>query len=77
MAEELEKLRAKGYEFEVAEEPITEVASQYDVYYRVTIKHRGMILGTRSEVTRERAFERARLLAERHARGEDIRTLLV
>jgi hypothetical protein len=76
MDEVREELEKAGYSFDVAEEPVTEPESQFESYCRVTIRHRGVALGTRSEMTSERALARAYLFAEKHRQGEDVRTLM-
>lgn len=70
------RLEAKGYSFDVKEERVTERGSDADHYYRVTIKHKGIVLGTRSEMGRERALERAYHFAQKHADGQEPRGLM-
>ncbi len=64
--EQRRRLEAKGYSFDVKEEPVTEPKSDADHFYRVTISHEGVLLGTRSEMQRERALERAYNFAQKH-----------
>jgi len=73
--DERRQLEKKGYAFEVKEEPITEPGSTADHFYRVTIKHQGVVLGTRSEMRRERALERAYHFAQKHEDGQEPRGL--
>jgi len=70
------QLEKKGYAFDVKDEPITEPGSDADHFYRVTIKHKGVVLGTRSEMRRERALERAYDFARQHADGQEPRGLI-
>lgn len=70
------RLEAKGYSFDVKEEPITEPKSDADRFYRVTISYEGVVLGTRSELRRERALERAYDFAQKHADGQEPRGLM-
>jgi hypothetical protein len=67
----LEKL---GYSFEVREAPVTQEGAQ-GIFYQVAILHRGLKLGTRSEMQRGRALERAYRFARRHSEGEDPRKI--
>jgi len=76
MEEDVRELEKLGYSFDVQEMPITEEGIQ-GVYYQVTILHRGLKLGTRSELRRERALERAYQFARRHSAGEDPRKIVV
>lgn len=74
--EERRKLEKKGYAFDVNEEPVTGSGSEADYFYRVTIKHQGVVLGTRSEIRRERALERAYDFARKHDDGQEPRGLI-
>ena len=71
---ELEKL---GYRFEVLEQPVTGRKSTAESYHRVVIRLGDEVLGTRSELRRERALERAYKFAREHHQGEDPRSLMV
>ena len=70
------QLEAKGYSFDVKEEPVTEPGAEADQFYRVTIKHDGVVLGTRAELRRERALERAYEFAQKHDAGQEPRGLM-
>lgn len=70
------QLEKKGYAFDVKEERVTEPGSDADHFYRVTITHNGVSLGTRSEMRRERALERACHFAQQHADSEEPRGLM-
>jgi hypothetical protein len=63
-------LEEMGYVFEIDEEPVTEPGSTAESYFVVTIVHHGDILGTRSEITQERALERALEFAQKHSEGQ-------
>lgn len=76
MAEDVKELEKLGYSFEVREAPLTEKGVQ-GVYYQVAVMHRGLKLGTRSEMQRERALARAYQFARRHSEGEDPRKIVV
>lgn len=75
MEEDVRELEKLGYSFDVQEVPITEEGVQ-GIYYEVAISHRGLVLGTRSEVQRERALARAYRFARRHSAGEDPRKIV-
>lgn len=70
MEEDREALEKLGYSFDLVEEPITE-AGKEGIYYRVAIRHHGLLLGTRSELQRERALARAYRFARLHSEGAD------
>ena len=75
--EERKQLEKLGYRFEVLEEPVTGRKSTADTYHRVVIRFGGEVLGTRSEIERERALARAYDFARKHNQGEDPRSLMV
>lgn len=75
MEEDVKELEKLGYSFEVREVPLTEEGAQ-GVYYQVSIMHRGLKLGARSEMQRERALARAYRFARRHSEGEDPRKIV-
>lgn len=75
MDEDRQALEKLGYSFEVAAEPVTEPGNE-GTYYRVAVYHRGLLLGTRSELRQERALARAYVFARRHSEGEDPRKIV-
>jgi hypothetical protein len=76
MMHEKEILESRGYVFEIDEEPVTEPDSEAVSYFVVTILRNGEILGTRSEMTQERALERAVEFAQKHTQGGTPRGLM-
>lgn len=75
MNEEKQKLEAAGYSFDVEEKPITEPDARAGTYHVVIISFQGETLGTRSEISRERALQRAVLFAEKHRQGGEPKSL--
>lgn len=75
MEEDRKALEKLGYSFDVLQEPITEPGKS-GVYFRVAIRHRGLLLGTRSELQEEHALQRAYGFARRHSEGEDPRKIV-
>jgi len=75
MNEEKRKLEAAGYAFDVEEKPVTEPGASAERYHVVFVTFQGETLGTRSEVTRERALERAIQFAEKHRQGGNPKSL--
>lgn len=77
MDEERQKLEADGYTFDVEEKPITEPDATATTYHTVTISFQGETLGTRSEVSREHALQRAIQFAEKHRQGGSPKSLMI
>jgi len=76
MNEEKQKLEAAGYAFDVEERPVTEPGARAEKYHVVFVTFQGETLGTRSEVSRERALERAIRFAEKHRLGGSPKSLM-
>ncbi len=66
MNEEQQALERLGYEFYIEEKPITDPQSDRSTYFMVSVLWRGEPVGTRSELERDRAMERALALAKKH-----------
>ena len=75
--DEQKQLEKLGYRFEVLEQPVTGRQSTAETYHRVVIRFGNEVLGTRSEIRRERALARAYDFARKHSRGEDPRSLML
>lgn len=76
MDEEKQRLEAAGYAFDIDEKPITEPGARVSTYHTVIISFQGETLGTRSEISRERALERALQFAEKHRQGGNPKSIL-
>lgn len=66
MNEEQQAQERLGYEFYIEEKPITDPQSDRTTYFTVTVHWRGEPVGTRSELERDKAMERALALARKH-----------
>lgn len=65
--QEREKLEKLNYSFDVEQEKVSHPEnSEHESYYRVTVSHNGVVIGTRSEIKKDRALERALSLARLH-----------
>ena len=77
MNEEKQKPEAAGYAFDVEEKPITKPDARAERYHVVTVSFQGETLGTRSEVSWERALERAIQFAQKHRQGGNPKSLML
>jgi hypothetical protein len=66
MNDEQQRLEKLGYAFDVEERPVTEPGSKSTTYFTVAVRYHDKILGTRSELRRDRALERALNFAQEH-----------
>lgn len=63
------RLGQLGYSFNVTEKDVTDPRSQHKRYYTVAILQGSRVIGERSEMTYERALERAMDYAQQHHEG--------